>query len=154
VTAAVSNGVVTLQDIAAPASISGSSVRVEYAIPIELATDGSVNGTLGEGGTIDAQGTTTLSLEDDQFDALDITSDSTSTGSFVEIFLPPGGSWSIYIESATGSGFVDSGDFTYHSTDEGAPPVADGIEADINGGGAQLHVVTDAADILIRDTGR
>lgn len=151
VEASVVDGSATLTDIAAPATIDARSVRVDNLPPIDLVATGEVSGTLAAGGSVLASGTVTLTQTSLELDALDIDTDSSSSESFVTLYLPPGGDWTIYIESASGIGLIDVGDVYYDSTQEDAPPVAEGIQVDVGAGGPRVTITADAAGIFVRE---
>lgn len=147
----VTEGSVTLTDIAAPATIDASSVRVDNLPPVDLIASGEVSGTLAAGGSVYASGTVVLTQTGYELESLDIDTDATASESFVTLYLPPGGDWTLSIRSAYGVGFIDVGDFYYDSNDEDAPPVADGIEVDIGAGGPPITITTDYAGIFVRE---
>jgi hypothetical protein len=141
---------VELRDVAAPALVTAPSVSVDNLVPLELDASGAVTGTLGADGSIVSGGSVTLSVTSVDIDELSIHTDASDA--FVSLFLPPGGSWTISIQSDSNNGLVEVGDVSYSSQDPEAPLLSDGLVFEVNGGGAVIDVTTTSGGIFIRES--
>jgi hypothetical protein len=92
----------------------------------------------------------TLSVTSVDIDELSIHTDASDA--FVSLFLPPGGSWTISIQSDSNNGLVEVGDVSYSSQDPEAPLLSDGLVFEVNGGGAVIDVTTTSGGIFIRES--
>ncbi len=139
---------ITLRNIAAPVVAEQGEVRLNYTIPIDLDSEGSVGGFLGAGGTINTDGDANLSLTRWTMSDFELHSLSDDPQGSVVLHLPPSGHFTLLVRTP-GQATVDYEDIYYDSLAEGAPSAAAGLTFDVGGGGPLITVTSRAGSVTI-----